>query len=236
MMINDFINDFVYKAGKDLRCLEGLFAVGSQLHSTPTTDLDFIFVSSCKRSEAQELIANFIKNNFSYKHINKLDDSVQIQFNNFNFPIVSFGVYERNEIESLVNRFLTGENVYGVHRPWATGYWVPEALMADIVNAKPLIAEDLLLSLKSKLTPYPAIARQAIITLCNEEIQIKSKKEGQDWKSILNRKEVILAKYREIFAKQGVYLNGFKDLQGQATRSGNGELIKLIDEFTLKIS
>ena len=139
-----------------------------------------------------------------------------------------------------IDGYLRGEGLEGLHRSWATGYWLPEALCADLADAIPLndqSGEATLLA--SKLSPYPNDLSEGVQRLCREEIILKLARVRRDiesgWtiESGLRCSDIATSAIRLAFARELVYLRGFHRIAGQCEllSEGGKALVDLAREY-----
>jgi hypothetical protein len=147
------------------------------------------------------------------------DDSVR-----FNLPSDTGGiaVCDAALLVRQVEGWIEGENLGGQHRPWATGYWLPEALCGDLATAETLYdITDTSERLRELLIPYPTSLSRNIIELCTEEIRQKlSMLEKLHSNATIERElclsDVTAAMIRLAFARSRQYCRGFRSLERQA--------------------
>lgn len=147
------------------------------------------------------------------------DDSVR-----FNLPSGTGGiaVCDAALLVRQVEGWIEGENLGGQHRPWATGYWLPEALCGDLATAETLYdVTDISDRLRELLIPYPTSLSRNIIELCTEEIRQKlSMLEKLHANATIERElclsDVTAAMIRLAFARSCQYFRGFRSLERQA--------------------
>ncbi len=119
-----------------------------------------------------------------------------------------------------IKEYCEGRDVLGQRRPWAVGYWIPEALCADWAFCRVCydptgVATDL----ARALVMYPQKLSEGITDLCLQEIQVKTTALLERNPSIereLYKADVVAALIRLAFAKEFKYLRGFKDLESQS--------------------
>lgn len=139
-----------------------------------------------------------------------------------------------------IDGYLRGEGLEGLHRSWATGYWLPETLCADLADAIPLndkTGEATLLS--SSLSPYPKALADGVQRLCREEATFKLVRVKRDlesgWtvESSLCCSDIAASAIRLAFARELVYLRGFHRIAGQRELLGEPgkALVDLAGEY-----
>lgn len=106
--------------------------VGSSLIKNKCKDIDYLVISSNK-----EELKNCIKEEITSKII-AIDDSYRFEIDGF---ICDIALYNKDEFIYKINNIINLNN-YGEQREWATGYWLPEGFMLDIIKAKVLIDKD----------------------------------------------------------------------------------------------
>ena len=147
------------------------------------------------------------------------DDSVR-----FDLPANTGGVAvcDASLLVRQVEEWIEGKNLGGQHRPWATGYWLPEALCGDLATAETLYdVTDISDRLRELLVPYPISLSKKIAKLCTEEIRQKlSTLERLHEDAIIERElclsDVTAAMIRLAFARSRQYCRGFHSLERQA--------------------
>lgn len=165
------------------------------------------------------------------------DDSVR-----FDLPAGTGGVSvcDAALLVRQVKEWIEGKNLGGQHRPWATGYWLPEALCGDLATAKTLFdATDTGDRLRELLIPYPDSLSRNIIELCTEEIRQKlSTFEKLHTNATIERElclsDVTTAMIRLAFARSCQYFRGFRSLERQAVLLRSSD--RPIFEIALELS
>jgi hypothetical protein len=121
-----------------------------------------------------------------------------------------------------VEEWIEGKNLGGQHRPWATGYWLPEALCGDLATAETLYdVTDISTQLRELLVPYPLSLSKNIIELCNEEIKqkldtLEKLHEDAIIEYQLCLSDITGSMVRLAFAHSHKYFRGFRSLAQQA--------------------
>jgi hypothetical protein len=173
-------------------------------------------------------IESMLKSRFPKGNFSTCDDSVR-----FDIFSVTGGVaiYNPSVMDTRVRNWIQGKNLGGEHRPWATGYWLPEGLCGDLATAEILHDPiDIALGIKKLLTPYPLTLSQAITGLCVEEIRSKVsvlKKHINQTRSIehiLCVSDIAAAMVRLAFARSRIFLRGFRSLDDQAKLLNNSDI------------
>lgn len=148
------------------------------------------------------------------------DDSVR-----FETPMVSGGVAVCDSVKLVgqIEDWIEGRNLGGQHRPWAVGYWLPEALCGDLATAEILHdVEGIGVEIMKMVTPYPDSLSKNIIEWCSDEIRQKLSLLERligDKKSIereLCLSDITTSLVRLAFACSRKYLRGFRSLEEQA--------------------
>jgi hypothetical protein len=148
------------------------------------------------------------------------DDSVR-----FDLPMGTGGVAvcDAAMLVRQVEEWIEGKNLGGQHRPWAIGYWLPEALCGDLATAETLYdATGISDHLRKLLTPYPISLSEKIAELCADEIKQKllllERLIVANEKSIefgLCLSDITASLVRLAFARSRKYLRGFRSLDEQ---------------------
>lgn len=148
------------------------------------------------------------------------DDAVR-----FNLGISSGGVAVCNSAKLVkqIKEWMRGKNLSGHHRPWAIGYWLPEALCGDLATAEVLHdAKATYAEIKDLVVPYPELLSRAIITLGVDEVRQKVDKldslfeKDRTIESALCFSDIGAVVVRLAFARSRCYLRGFRSLAEQA--------------------
>lgn len=183
------------------------------------------------------IIESLLRKRWSDGNFFVCDDSVR-----FDLPAGTGGV-AICDVALLVRQvegWIKGKNLGGQHRPWATGYWLPEALCGDLATAKTLHdATNTSDRLRKLLIPYPASLSRNIVKLCTEEIKQKlSTLEKLRANATIERElclsDVTASMVRLAFARSRKYFRGFRSLEQQAKllRSSNLLIYKLALELS----
>jgi hypothetical protein len=148
------------------------------------------------------------------------DDSVR-----FETPLGSGGVAvcDSTKLVRQIKGWIKGRNLGGQHRPWAVGYWLPEALCGDLATAEILHdVEGIGTQIMQLVTPYPGSLSRSIVEWCSDEIRQKLSLLERligDEKSIeheLCLSDITASLVRLAFARSRKYLRGFRSLEEQA--------------------
>jgi hypothetical protein len=169
-----------------------------------------------------ERFAKTLRNVFRDGEVFFCDDSVR-----FKGSSISGGVAVMNTAETIsrLSLWSQGRNLEGNHRPWAIGYWMPEAFYGDLSEGKILYdVLDIASSLSAMAKPYPEDLRNALLFLCREEVSLKFEKMGKflscgtgnDPELRLCISDTSLAIIRFAFANSRRYLRGFLHLKEQS--------------------
>jgi len=167
------------------------------------------------------------------------DDSIR-----FDLPTGSGGVAVCDSalLVRQVEEWIASRNLGGQHRPWATGYWLPEALCGDLATAETLYdVTDISVRLRKLLVPYPTRLSESIIKLCTDEIRQKiSTLEKLHENATIERElclsDVTASVVRIAFARSRRYFRGFRSLEQQAKllRSSDHALYKLALRLSMR--
>jgi hypothetical protein len=183
------------------------------------------------------LIKALLENRWPTGNFFVCDDSVC-----FDLPAGSGGVAVCDSalLVRQVEEWIKGRNLGGQHRPWATGYWLPEALCGDLATAKTLYdITKVGVQLREMLIPYPVSLSKSIVDLCTDEIRQKlSTLEKLHEDATLERElclsDVMASMVRLAFARSQRYFRGFRSLEQQAKLLRSSDL--LIYELALELS
>ncbi|MBT9167775.1 MAG: hypothetical protein DDT19_01117 [Syntrophomonadaceae bacterium] len=182
-------------------------------------------------------IKTLLKDRWPTENFFVCDDNVR-----FDLPTGSGGVAvcDSSLLVRQVEEWIEGRNLGGQHRPWATGYWLPEALCGDLATAKTLYdVTDVSTRLRELLVPYPASLSKYIVELCVDEIRQKlSMFENLHKDAVIERElclsDITASMVRLAFARSRRYFRGFRSLEQQAKLLRSKDL--LIYELALELS
>lgn len=163
-----------------------------------------------------------LRNVFQDGEVFFCDDSVR-----FKGRDISGGVAVMNTTDTVsrLSGWSQGRNLEGSHRPWAIGYWIPEAFYGDLSEGKILYDTSGLASSLSAMTkPYPKDLRNTLLALCREEVLLKIEKaemflslgKSNNPELHLCISDISLAIIRFAFANSRRYLRGFSHLKKQS--------------------
>lgn len=165
-------------------------------------------------------IESLLKDCWPNGNFSACDDSVR-----FELPTGCGGIAVCNSTELVgqIQKWTGGKELGGQHRPWATGYWVPEALCGDLATAESLHdPKRIHYKIKELITPYPSLLSRAISKLCIEEIKqklntLEKLHEGEDLIEFnLCLSDIASSLVRLAFARSCCYFRGFRSLAEQA--------------------
>lgn len=148
------------------------------------------------------------------------DDSVR-----FDLPTGTGGIAICNStlLVRQIEEWVEGKNLGGQHRPWATGYWLPEALCGDLATAEILHdAKNISMRIGELLVPYPQSLSRSIVDLCVDEIKQKIQmlekllEKNNSIELGLCISDLTASMVRLAFARSSIYFRGFKSLDEQA--------------------
>lgn len=202
--------------------------------------LNFILWVGLERGQENEnkidLLTGYSEGN-TERHLSQIITLLEIQWPDANLSIsddavrfdlgISSGgiaVCDSTKLVEQINKWIDGKNLAGQHRPWAVGYWLPEALCGDLATAEVLYdTEKAYSGIKNLVVPYPERLSQAIVATCVNEVRQKSDTLGclsQKDKTIefsFCLSDISTAVIRLAFARSRCYLRGFHSLARQAT-------------------
>lgn len=203
---------------RELQSMEVLLHVGLKRNSSKDK-IDLLVGCDEGRIETYSSLINFLlRKQWPDGNFFICDDSVR-----FELPSGTGGVAVCNAtlLVEQVEEWIVGRNLGGQHRPWATGYWLPEALCGDLATAETLYdVTDISKRLRELLIPYPISLSIEITKLCTEEIRQKlSMLERLHVDAVIERElclsDLTAALIRLAFARSRKYLRGFRLLDEQ---------------------
>lgn len=235
-MKNSLVSDLTHVI-RELQGMKVLLHVGLKRNSSKGK-IDLLVGCDEGRIETYSpLIESLLRKRWPDGNFFVCDDSVR-----FDLPTGSGGVAVCDSalLVKQVEEWILGRNLGGQHRPWATGYWLPEALCGDLATAKTLYdVTDASVRLRELLVPYPDSLSKSIVELCTDEIKQKlSTLEKLHENATIERElclsDVTSSMVRFAFARSRRYFRGFGSLEQQAKLLGSSDL--LIYELALKLS
>lgn len=235
-MKNSLVSDLSHVL-RELRGMKVLLRVGLKRNSA-RGKIDLLV--GCDDGSIEKyfpLIKTLLEDRWPTGNFFVCDDSVR-----FDLPKGSGGVAVCDSalLVRQVEGWIEGRNLGGQHRPWATGYWLPEALCGDLATAKTLYdVTDISVRLRELLLPYPVSLSKSIVGLCTDEIRQKLSTlekllENATIERELCLSDVTASMVRLAFARSRRYFRGFRSLKQQAKLLVSSNL--LIYELALKLS
>lgn len=208
----------------DLLLLVGSFAYDPNTAS----DIDFLLLSKETLLDKQIVLTAF--NQLDARDCRESDDAVQAIVD---CQPVSIAVLSLEEIATRISNLALGKGVEGERRFWAAGLRFPETFCGDIVSAISIIDQkQLLVTIQSKLNPYPLLMRRSIIEYCQLELQaktkaIRSRGATRDVYARVLLADILLALVRIAAASEYYYFPGLKHLDRLDNRLGSQGLAYL---------
>jgi hypothetical protein len=223
---------------RDLQGLEVLLHVGLKRNSVKGK-IDLL--AGCVEGDIHKYVSpveSLLKNRWPTGNFFVCDDSVR-----FKLPASTGGVAicDSALLVKQVGGWIEGKNLGGQHRPWATGYWLPEALCGDLATAEILYdAKNIGVRIKELTVPYPPALSRSIVDLCVDEIKQKIQTLG----GLIERdsplefglcvSDLTASMVRLAFARSYTYFRGFRSLGEQAKLLRSSDLP--IYELALELS
>jgi hypothetical protein len=219
MRDNDVVSELAHTL-RDLPGVEMLLNVGLKRNSAKDK-IDLL--AGCNGGNIYKyasIIESLLKDRWPTGNFLVCDDSVR-----FNLPTGTGGVaiYDSTLLVRRIEEWVKGKNLGGQHRPWATGYWLPEALCGDIATAEILHdAKKISARILALVIPYPPTLSRSVIDLCIDEIKQKI----QTLKRLIENdspiefglciSDLTASMVRLVFARSRRYFRGFGSLDEQA--------------------
>lgn len=235
-MKNNMVSDLAHVL-RELQGMKVLLHVGLK-RSSSKGKIDLL--AGCDEGRIEiysSLIESMLKKRWPNGNFFVCDDSVRFDLRTSSGGVA---VCDAALLIQQVEEWIVGKNLSGQHRPWATGYWLPEALCGDLATAETLHdatnTSDRLMEL---LIPYPALLSRSIIDLCTEEIRQKlSTLEKLHANATIERElclsDVTASMIRLAFAQSRRYFRGFRSIEQQAKLLRSSDL--LIYKLALELS
>lgn len=224
---------------RHLQGLELLLHVGQERHSD-VGKIDLL--AGCTDGHIEQhasLVGELLRNQWPTGSFSVCDDSVR--FNLSSGGNGGIAICDSTLLVRQIEEWVEGKNLGGQHRPWATGYWLPEALCGDIATAKSLCdMKGIHSRMKKLLVPYPSSLSQSIDDLCVEEIKQKLETlkmllgEDSPIERCLCLSDITASMIRLAFARSQCYFRGFRFLAKQARQLKSSDI--LIYELALEFS
>jgi hypothetical protein len=222
----------------ELQELEVLWHVGLERDSAENNRVDLL--AGCRNGgicEYATFIKTLLQKHFLAGKFFVYDDSVRFDLSTCTGGIA---ICDSSLLVKQIQWWVEGKNLNGQHRPWATGYWLPEALCGDLSTAKILYdTQGISTQIGNLIIPYPQSLSCSIANLCVSEIKHKT----QILKKLLKNENVIefnlctsdlvASMVRLAFARSHIYFRGYKSLENQV--ESLHPLDMLIYELALKL-
>jgi predicted nucleotidyltransferase len=167
-------------------------------------------------------VQNKLENQLIISNFNICDDALQFCYQE---TIFSIAIHPLSDIDDTVLNFSAGKKIEGQKCVWAASCRLPEAVCADILNSKVLYDPyNYKKSLVKRLKPYPEQARKAIelycsqevLTKCNYILEMRNKSSNMEMIFLLLA-DITVALFRLAFARNSIYLEGFKEICSKKT-------------------
>lgn len=165
-------------------------------------------------------VKNALKDRWPDAKLSISDDAVR-----FDLGTSSGGVAVCDSVKLVeqIKEWIGGKNLAGQHRPWAIGYWLPEALCGDLATAEVMHdTKGAYAEIENLVVPYPERLSQVIMIFCTDEVRQKVDKlgrlfeENRTIESTICLSDIGVAVVRLAFARSQCYLRGFRSLAEQA--------------------
>lgn len=223
---------------RDLEGLEVLLHVGLKRNSAKGK-IDLL--AGCVGGDIYKYaspVEALLKDRWSTGSFFVCDDSVR-----FKLPASTGGVAicDSALLVKQIEGWIEGKNLGGQHRPWATGYWLPEALCGDLATAEILYdAKNIGVRIRELTVPYPPALSRSIVGLCADEIRQKIQtlvgltERDSSLEFGLCVSDLTASMVRLAFARSRRYFRGFNSLGDQAKLLRSSDLP--IYELALELS
>lgn len=219
---------------KDIPETDAILLVGLE-RKKEAKSIDLLII--CKNGDIRnyaEVIIDKMRGKWIGGNFSVCDDSVRFLISGITGGVA---VYDTAKLETKVRGWVNGDNLNGEHRPWAIGYWIPEALCGDIVTARSLYDRvGIYRHLREMLMPYPLSLSLSIRKLCRDEIDQKieaifSLSKKQVFETGLIVSDISTTAIRFAFGRSKVYLRGFKDIKNQlgSLALSDNLLVKMVE-------
>lgn len=220
----------LFHALRNLQGMEMLLLVGLN-RNLPKDRVDLLV--GCDGGDIYKYgptIESLLKDYWPNGNFSVCDDSIR-----FELPAGCGGVAVCNSsvLVGQIQEWIGGKELGGQHRPWATGYWVPEALCGDLATAEFLYdPKRIHIQIKELIIPYPLSLSRAISELCIEEIKQKldtlenSHESDNSIEFNLCLSDITASMVRLAFARSHCYFRGFRSL---------GEQVHLLKSSSLPV-
>lgn len=205
---------------RNLQGMEMLLLVGLN-RNLPKDSVDLL--AGCDGGDIYKYsptIKSLLKESWPNGNFSVCDDSIRFELSAGRGGVA---VCNSSVLVGQIQEWIGGKGLGGQHRPWATGYWVPEALCGDLATAEFLYdPKRIHAQIKELIIPYPLSLSRAISELCVEEIKQKLntlEKIHESSNSIefnLCLSDITASLIRFAFARSHCYFRGFRSLVDQA--------------------
>lgn len=132
-----------------LKCLESiqglhsLLQVGASINTRKTKDIDYILITD----EGFDVVGTLEKK-LKWDNFKIIDDSIRFTLDN---EIINIAIFNAKEFRERIDNIFNGK-IYGEHREWVIGYWLPEAFLQDLMEAKEIFDKSFYITIVSMIT------------------------------------------------------------------------------------
>lgn len=211
-----------------------LALVGSSTKSKTYNDIDLLMIVDDIETTRKNILTAFKNYDISIS-----DDAVRID--DFSDITISIALYDRKNVDRIINNYMCGKDSELTHRIWCLGYWIPESFIANLQNMK--IINDVnnyFNVIKTKVDKNSIYARKKIVEECLNEIKIKyeamRKISNKTLEYNLYKNDIILCIIRAMKIINGELLISFKRIDSLIEQLNCVELNKFIKNDSEGIS
>jgi hypothetical protein len=213
-------NQATIKISKALQKMDNFLILLQVGLSRPFESKNLNFLALCNDGdiyENEQFVKCLLRKALPGCIVSLCDDSIRFKLKKMSGGIA---IYNQSKLNKQFANWLSGIDLEGQRRPWAVGYWIPEALFGDIVNAKIIFDNSAnTYKLNEYLNPYPTVLSKKITNFCINEINCKIKtleRVNTPLEKSFCFNDISSILIRLAFAKSKIYLRGFVNLEEQA--------------------
>lgn len=224
-LFNEQINQLIKCLQKDKK-VKAAYFVGSYLYCKEFKDIDFLIIYN----EAIKNLVVKIKSSLPVDNINFCDDSFSFIYSGQKYNLA---VFSEDRIKTLLKSISSGW-LYGECREWCLGYWMPEAFLFDLKNAKKIFdKKDTITGILKNLN-YDTVLSD-ICNRINKEITLRDEMSCENFFTSLNETFLNLAILRLINIKSKWCLSNFKKIKEKTLQLEKEEIFKILKEIKTSV-
>lgn len=212
---------------KSISFIEVVYIVGSFAKGVTSHDIDMLLIG--RDINKQKLQYSMIKD-IGATMVLVNDDSISCQIDGFDFD---FAFLSEDLLMRRAND-ITQMRLFGEHRNWCVGYWMPEGFLYDLKRAKIVFDKSgVVRECVNHLLSNYETTRQNLIEEIKKEIKLKSKTMPDlFYYNIILRRDVLAAFLRLTNLIEEWELTSFKHIDKKIRNTWYGQELKMLESLT----